>query len=70
MSRSVDQEAVRRIVGDEIYNQYRNGIKLGDLDDLDARVDLTSGQKAAIKACVTRAPGNPSVKVVKRNAEF
>jgi RecB family exonuclease len=70
MSRSVDQEAVRRIIGDEIYSQYRNGIKLGDLDDLDARVDLTSGQKAAIKACVTRAPGNPSVKVVKRNAEF
>lgn len=65
--RTVDQDGIRLIVGEDIYSQYRGGVKLGDLDDLDTRTDLTLGQKAAVKACVTRLPGNPSVKVVKKN---
>lgn len=65
--RTIDQDGIRNIVGEFIYKQYRGGVKLGDLDDLGMRSDLTNGQKAAIKACVTRQPGNPSVKVVKKS---
>lgn len=68
MTRAIDQEGMRRVLGDELYGQFRGGVKLGDLDELFDRKDLTPGQKAAIKACITKSPGNPSVKVVKRNA--
>jgi hypothetical protein len=69
MRRQIDQDAAKKILGDNIYSQYRGGIKLQDLDDIENRVDLTSGQKAAIKTTVTRAAGNPSVKVVKKSEE-
>jgi len=65
--RQVNQDAARKILGDFIYNQYRGGIKIGDLDDIDLRADISGGQKAALKSAIIKPPGNPSIKVALKN---
>lgn len=64
--RKVDQEKIAKILGPTIMSQYNNEIRVSDLDSLYNHPDLASGQKAAIKAAVTRVPGNPTVKVNKK----
>lgn len=67
MRRVVDNVAVERIVGHSIMAQYNGIIRVSDIDSLLNHPDLTAGQKAAVQASITRAPGKPSVKVVKKN---
>lgn len=66
MRRSVDNAAVAKIVGSGVMAQYNGIIRVSDIDSLLNHPDLTGGQKAAIKAAITRAPGKPSVKVTKK----
>lgn len=65
--RQVDQDKAKKILGEFIYNQYRGGVKIGDLDDIDLRPDLSGGQKAALKSAIIRPPGNPSIKVAMKS---
>ncbi len=67
MRRQVDQEKARKILGEQIFSQYRGGLKIGDLDDIENRTDITNGQKAALKSAIIRPPGNPTVKVTMKN---
>lgn len=66
MRRKVDIEKVAQIVGPRIMQQYNGVIRVTDLDSLYNHPELTPGQKAAIRASITKVPGNPSVKVTKK----
>lgn len=65
MRRSVDEDKVRKIVPPEVLMAYGNKTTMGAVDEMLNGDELTSGQKAALRALIIKKNGDLKVKVTK-----
>jgi hypothetical protein len=68
-TRAVDAERVQHVIGDKLFEQFGDTkITMASIDKLLKGNDLTSEQKAGLRALIYQKAGEPRVKVETKNA--